>query len=302
MNSYSKQSTLLTEENWTDIVSNLHQFPMRVSEITEVEKEISLSKVSFKYNVFGSEFYSNGKQDISLKSGEYLIASNQTRCDVKIKKSAMPDLGLCIDINPEYLFQAMDTSLNPNSIYASKKGSHYFCNDQLFIKYPSDKLFHSYLVGLFQTIKHELYDSIEELELDFVRHLTFHQIPFLLAYERVPVIKQSTRTDIFSKMMEAKDILHSSIYHQISVPHLAKLLCLSEYRFFHLFKSTFNVSPHKYLVQLKMDEALNLFQLKKYTWTEIAIKLQFADIQSFSKVFKRHFRMSPQEYSRVKKY
>ena len=98
-------------------------------------------------------------------------------------------------------------------------------------------------------------------------------------------------------MMNAKNNIQDSLYSQVSITDIAKSLYISEFRFYHLFKETFQVSPHRFLLQLKMNEALNLYISGHYTWTEIAELLKFADLQSFSKMFKKQFRMCPKEYA-----
>lgn len=298
VNHTHKQTTLLTETNWNEIVSNLQVFPFRVSELHSLNKELSLSKVSFKYNLDGCETYLCRNKEIKLQSGEYLIASNQESCEININTGDKIDIGVCIDINTECLLNGLQSFLNPNSFLNEHDKLNYFLEDDFFIRYKSNAEFHRYMVQLAAQIKTGNFDNLQEMEFEFVRQFLFHQTSHLIAYKKVPAIKQSTRNELYAKMNEAKNMLYDSVYEDISISALARLLFLSEFRLYHLFKETFNISPHKFHQQLKMNEALRLYRTNQFTWTEIAHKLLYADLQSFSKLFKKQFRMSPSEYSK----
>ncbi|MBK6820927.1 MAG: helix-turn-helix transcriptional regulator [Bacteroidetes bacterium] len=297
MGSNIKNSVLLNEHNWNDIIANIDIFPFRISEINLLNKEIKLSKVSFKYNINGKETYYNGKQEVTIQTGEYIVATNQFYGEVKIAEYDKKDIGVCVDINVSLLQQAIDSFSNPYHYFSITEKSNYFLEDDFFIKYKSNKAFHHYMQTVFQQVKTNSFFSLEELECEFVKQFVFHQWPHLKAYKSIPAIKKSTRNELFSKMMNAKNNIHDSLYSHVSMTDIAKDLLMSEYRFFHLFKETFQVSPHRYMVQLKMDEAIRLFVDGKHSWTEIAALLQFADVQTFSKMFKKHFLICPKAYA-----
>jgi AraC-like DNA-binding protein len=297
MSASVKNSVLLTEQNWNEIISNIEVFPFRVSEITRLNREITLSQVSFKYNIEGRETYYNGSKELTLQTGEYLIAANQSYGEVSIDQQGRQDIGVCIDINIDVLQQGLQTSLFPDTYFSTAEKCAYFIEDDFFIKYKSNREFHRYLLALYHQVKSGDFYSLQELEYEFVRQFIFHQLPHLMAYKRLPVLKKSTRNELYSKMMQARNHIQDSLYSNMPVGEIAKELYISEFRFYHLFKETFQVSPHRYMLQLKMNEALLLFGSGQHTWTEIADLLKFADLQSFSKMFKKQYRMSPKQYA-----
>ncbi|MBL7766241.1 MAG: helix-turn-helix transcriptional regulator [Chitinophagaceae bacterium] len=296
MNAQDRNTTLLNEYNWSDVVSHIRQFPFRVSEIRQLNKNIQLSQVSFKYNLQGKEIYFNGKKEVILSPGEYLLANNHETCEVSINEAREDDLGVCIDIHTDLLQQAISAFLNPSGLSDEMDKKSFFLEEQLFVRYRSGPLLHQYMWDLFHQIKSGNIGSLQEMECEFIRQLLFHQLPYLKAYQNIPVIRKSTRTELYEKMLQARNHLHDMVYSQISMKELAQSIFLSEFRFFHLFKETFRISPHQYLIGLKLQEAIRLFHTAQYTWTEIAMRLHFADVQSFSKVFKKHYRMSPRAY------
>lgn len=292
-----KNSVLINENNWNEVVSNIDEFPFRISEINKLNKEIKLSKVSFKYNLEGQETYFNGSQEVTLHTGEYLVAANQQYGEVRIEEQSKPDLGVCIDINIDYLQQGLLSFLQPNEYLTDSDKSGYFMEERFFIKYKSNREFHRYMTELYELIRRDSFFSLQEMECEFIRNFIFHQTPHLLAYKNIPALKRSTRNELYTKMITARNLIQDSIYSPVSISTIARSLYISDFRFYHLFKDTFQVSPHRFFIYLKMQEALRLYNLRTFTWTEIAEKLHFADVQSFSKVFKKCFRLSPSAYA-----
>jgi AraC family transcriptional regulator len=291
-----QQSTFLNEYNWQEVISQREHFPFRASEIFAINKELGLSKVSFKYNVLGHETYYNGHKEVGLKKGEYLLATNQTKCEVEIKETEEADIGICVDIDIRYLQQAFDMLLHPNELAFSSDKDYYLIDQDLFEKFPSNPFFHEYMKHLYGVIKEKNIYSIQELEYSFIKHFVPYHFPNTQTFHRIPATKKSTRAELYSKMLLAKNRMEGAVYGCINLADFSRELYISEFRFLHVFKTTYGISPYKYLLQLKMEEALKLRQQDKYTWTEIAEKLCFADLPSFSKAFKRHYGCSPTLY------
>ena len=67
-----------------------------------------------------------------------------------------------------------------------------------------------------------------------------------------------------------------------------------------LFALTFNISPKKYIISLKMNYACDLLKHGEYSITHIAEACGYDDIYVFSHQFKKYFGVSPSRY--IKKY
>lgn len=80
----------------------------------------------------------------------------------------------------------------------------------------------------------------------------------------------------------------------ISLEQLSHIACMSKYNMIRLFKQAFGTTPHKYLHQLKMQHAKDLLQ-KRVSISEVTYTLGFADLPSFSKAFKAHYKISPSQ-------
>ncbi len=94
---------------------------------------------------------------------------------------------------------------------------------------------------------------------------------------------------------EAIDYIHAEYMNQISVSHLAKHLNLDRSYFTSLFKEKKGISPGKYIFQYRMSIAASLITNNR-SITTAANSVGYTDIYNFSRMFKRHFGLSPRAY------
>ena len=66
-----------------------------------------------------------------------------------------------------------------------------------------------------------------------------------------------------------------------------------------LFKNNLNITPKKYINDLKLAKSKLLIKENKYTISEIAFMLGFSSIHYFSRAFTQHYEISPSEYAQT---
>ena len=76
----------------------------------------------------------------------------------------------------------------------------------------------------------------------------------------------------------------------------AKNSSLSRRRFNDLFKNCFDITPNRYIINLKIDYAKGLLKSDYISVSQAAALCGFSDIYYFSKVFKKIEGCSPREY------
>lgn len=82
----------------------------------------------------------------------------------------------------------------------------------------------------------------------------------------------------------------------ISIGEAAEKSFMSEVYFRKLFKSEFGISPQKYIINLKIQNAVSLMADGYYSLKEIADMVGYNDYKYFSTQFKRIKGVSPSEY------
>ena len=73
---------------------------------------------------------------------------------------------------------------------------------------------------------------------------------------------------------------------------------LSRSRFLHLFKESTGQSPHAFLLNLRLSRAAELLLSTNDTVSQIAFAVGFSDPFYFSRLFKKHFSLSPDAFRR----
>jgi AraC family transcriptional regulator len=85
---------------------------------------------------------------------------------------------------------------------------------------------------------------------------------------------------------------------RLDVERLAKAAGYSRYHFSRLFAAHEGMSPARYVMSLKMEEAARQLQMDGVSIKEVASKCGFEDPNYFSKVFRRFYGISPRDFRR----
>ena len=86
----------------------------------------------------------------------------------------------------------------------------------------------------------------------------------------------------------------------ISNASLARIACLSEDRFGHLFREGVGKAPLQYINELRLKKALGLLKTNEYTVTEVAEAVGFRDYNHFGRLFRRTYGCTPLDVKRGK--
>ena len=77
---------------------------------------------------------------------------------------------------------------------------------------------------------------------------------------------------------------------------LAKEVCLSESRLWHLFKEATGASPAEWAMKQRLTRALELIETTDMSVKEVAFAVGFKQQSHFSRVFRRVFGRPPLQY------
>jgi AraC family transcriptional regulator of arabinose operon len=83
---------------------------------------------------------------------------------------------------------------------------------------------------------------------------------------------------------------------KVNLKKYAEIAHLSLSRFSHLFTEKVGVSPHKYVLSLRIEEAKELLMCSSMSVIEIAAHIGIDDPSYFSRIFRKHSGCSPVEY------
>lgn len=94
----------------------------------------------------------------------------------------------------------------------------------------------------------------------------------------------------------AIDYIHAHLTDDISLKAIANYLGISRYHLCRMFKRSMGMSPHKYVLQQRVEKAKSMLHEGKLTISDIAIACGFSHQSHFSYHFKRFTGVTPRTF------
>jgi len=93
-----------------------------------------------------------------------------------------------------------------------------------------------------------------------------------------------------------REFIEENLDQRICLDSLAKEVGVSRFHFARAFKVSFGVSPHKYLLDLRIGKAANLLCGTQEPIIDIALRVGFPSQSEFSRTFKQAMQCTPREF------
>ncbi len=100
-----------------------------------------------------------------------------------------------------------------------------------------------------------------------------------------------------AKMAAVRDLLHDRLADDLGLDELARFAGVDRFRLTRQFTQAFGLSPHAYLVRLRLRAARRLLAMGDSV-ADAAAAVGFADQSHLGRWFQRAYRMSPAAYQR----
>lgn len=100
------------------------------------------------------------------------------------------------------------------------------------------------------------------------------------------------------KLRQLTDWMAGHLAEEFNLDQLAARAGLSKFYFNRLFKSATGVSPSRYHINLRLDEAKRLLRETKKSVVEIGLDVGYSNPSHFAQLFRRETGLSPSDYRR----
>jgi len=100
------------------------------------------------------------------------------------------------------------------------------------------------------------------------------------------------------KLRQITEWMAENVAEEFNLDRLAKQAGLSKFYFNRLFKSAMGVSPSRYHMTLRMDEAKRLLRETKKSIVSVGLDVGYANPSHFAQLFRRETGLSPSDYRR----
>lgn len=251
---------------------------------------------SIRYVSEGAEHYLVNGQEYRVRAGEYLLTNPHCRSTESMSPAAVT--GLCIDLMPETVTQVFAALRQPDEPCPEPSLDNWLATGDLFEHlYRADETpMGTILQVFFREIAHQTQEQ-QTIDPSFFPALAEGYIRDCLDLQRqlqsVPAAKKTTRRELLRRLARGRGYIDDCFSEDFLVSDIARAANISEYHFFRLFRRVYGITPHRYLLQKRLQHGQALLLSGRYSVSEVALSAGFADVYSFSKAYKKQFGQAP---------
>lgn len=258
--------------------------------------------LSFKTVLSGEDWYGINQHRVALRPGQFLILNDDQNY------SSNSDNGeklrvLSVFFKKEFASAVFRDALSPEEqllndpVDTTAQTLEFF--QTLNHITPELQCHISALLGALET--HGYDEAMMDEYLVFLLHqlIRMHKSESKRV-ELVSALKSNTRTEIYKRLCTAKDILHSTYMERSDLNTISSLSCLSVPQLVRQFKAVFHVTPHQYLIRIRLKHAADLLTFTKKPIHEITWMCGFEDVSAFCRAFKSGYGVQPMNFRRTK--
>ena len=95
------------------------------------------------------------------------------------------------------------------------------------------------------------------------------------------------RHEAFTGLCRARELLGEVREDVLSIQDVAREIRMSPYHFIRQFEALFELTPHQFRIQSRLDEAKRLLALGRHSVMEVGMEVGMSSLCSFSDLFAR---------------
>ena len=146
----------------------------------------------------------------------------------------------------------------------------------------------------------DLFDKMIEQSLTNAPFLK-QSLACLLEEILLTIATSKARNSGYRTLKSSIKYIHANYTEKIEIPHLAKLEGLSNSRYIVVFSKEMGKTPREYILDLRLARACDLLLSTDMEINQVGASSGYKDQYFFSKIFKKHMGISPQEYRKTHK-
>ncbi len=290
---------LITERNKLSLNKPQDTDIIYYSELNEWFTSNAFRSFSIKCVIDQTIIYKVGAVEHEVRANNFLLSLKQPFVKAYFSSNKTTK-SICIDICPstvDEVFTILTDQNDPD--FENYLSNHY--RPPEFLEYTShlDQSFAGRkLKNLVETIRQNKDEVSVNKEWFFeMMEIIIHQeFRTYQALNSIKSLKTSTRKEVYKRVKTGRDYMDDNFLKIESIKQVAMACSMSEYHFFRSFKQVYETSPYQYLLRKRLSLASELFAQQELSLTNIAAYCSFPDLFTFSKAFKKQFKMAPSVY------
>jgi AraC family transcriptional regulator len=93
-----------------------------------------------------------------------------------------------------------------------------------------------------------------------------------------------------------KDYIEANLDAALTIAELSEVVNLSTHHFSELFRKTIGLTPHQYVLKIRIERAMVLLQSTQHPIVNIAQQVGFQTQSHFTRIFRQHTQVTPKQY------
>ncbi|MFN0173849.1 MAG: helix-turn-helix domain-containing protein [Saprospiraceae bacterium] len=257
--------------------------------LTHIVPQLGGATVGFNFCVRGSaNFFNKGKYSPARSDEQFvnhiLFPRAETSCHLEVE-GQFAHIMYCI--GKDRYFNLLDSyaDLQPKGfLRAAEMPGYCFFNKNQWtpaFRHVTNQLLQNQMTGL----SGKLFFESKMLEITAL---------LMEAYREKPIEFNKPDRHERDKMQHVRELLEQNLSDPPSLARLARLAGTNEFALKKNFKEIFGVPVFKFLQQLRLDKAHQLFNSTDMQVGEVAMEVGYDSVSAFSRAFKDRFGVQPQ--------
>lgn len=240
--------------------------------------------MEFVVLIQGRQQYMVGDSIYTLHGGDIFMSfPNEVHGNDRLSREIYEYIWFQLDYSSSENFLGLTP---PYSDYLYRQLSHY----QTRITHTSQKNLHT-LRRAFQLLSSgDIHSHLSGYSL-FLEFITDN-----FCEDSTPVTEEDSHIDLTA----ATNYIHSHLTENPTLESISGQCGMSPARFHTIFKEQMGITPHAYIMNLKIDTAKILLKDPSNTITNVAFQLNFSSSNHFSSVFRKYTGFTPTQYRKNK--
>ncbi|WP_419701856.1 helix-turn-helix domain-containing protein [Mucilaginibacter sp. NFX135] len=257
------------------------------------------SDFSLRFVFAGNERYDIGNRHLSIYPDSFLILNRGTQYSTDTD-SDIPVQSFSITFDQQFLQDFKECwVLGENRLLGKNgyKGKQFLEFDETIYPFTGDIMHNVYhLKRYLDNGQHDELLINEYLHHCLINYFSIYNEEIFKKADKLHFLNASTKIEILRRLNRAKEYLYSNYNQNISLEDLAEHSCLSVNHLLRTFKQAFNLTPHQFLIQLRLKRAQLLLKSTAYPINEVVNLIGFECPSSFIRLFKTHYKITPLKY------
>lgn len=258
-------------------------------EFINIDSKPHIIKETIKESIFKLENLNITSEDIELTNERYHLEN------LKLKYIKLGDYEKALKCNKEMLSLSELNQLIPNNIFRALKNGLFISSGMIrkaveetgvpptFIHNLSSKIFT--WIESSSTIA-----EVKKIDEDIIKE-----------YSKLCLFHNEKYNTYSLNIKNALLFIDINKDKPISLSEVADFISLNPDYLSRLFKKEVGINFKDYIQKIKVDLAINYLKNTNLKISEIAFKLDYCNVENFSKIFKKYQNITPAEYRKILK-